>query len=83
MRSWYVPASEFELNDFLRLMKGRAWVDYTALKGKSIDQKTTMAESAKPEKIEKKEVPENITAKLTQFRKWMKHKRYSESTVKT
>jgi len=34
-------------------------------------------------KADKKEIPEHIAEKLCSFRKWMKHKRYSESTINT
>jgi hypothetical protein len=35
-RMWYVPASEFELNGFMRLMKGLAWVDYSGFREKKL-----------------------------------------------
>ena len=83
MRSWYVPASQFELNAFIKLMNGKAGVDCTGWNELRPEEKTARPESPKLEKTAMKEAPENITLKLTQFRKWMKHKRYSESTVNT
>ncbi len=35
-RMWYVPASEFELNGFMKLMKGLAWVDYSGFREKKL-----------------------------------------------
>ena len=83
MRSWYVPASQFELNAFIKLMNGKAGVDCTGWNELRPEEKTARPESPKLEKTAMKEAPENITLKLTQFRKWMKHKRYSESTINT
>ena len=64
-------------------MRGKARGNYTELNEITTDKNVSMPESAKPEKAAMKEAPEDITKKLAQFRKWMKHKRYSESTVNT
>lgn len=80
---WYVPAAQFELHKFMKLMKGKAWVDYSGLREKKRVEQTNVIELSKPEKKAVKEVPAHIAEKLSQFRKWMKHKRYSESTINT
>lgn len=51
MRSWYVPASKFKLNDFMKLMKGIAWVDYTGRKT-SVVKQAAANPGTKPEFIE-------------------------------
>jgi len=82
-KMWYLPASQFELNDFMKLMKGKAWVDYGRMTERSQFENPKTSEQEKPEKKTVKEVPEHIAEKLVQFRKWMNHKRYSESTINT
>jgi len=82
-KMWYVSASQFELHEFMQLMKGKVWVDYGGMKEKSHTEKPKDIEQQKPEKKEAKEVPAHISEKLMQFRKWMKHRRYSESTINT
>ena len=34
-------------------------------------------------KLQKKEIPEELNKQISEFRKWLEHKRYSESTIKT
>lgn len=82
-KMWYVPASQFELHEFMQLMKGKAWVDYSRLKEKSNTEKPKVFEQPKQEKKVSDKVPDHIAEKLSQFRKWMKHRRYSESTINT
>ena len=82
-KMWYVPALQFELHEFMKLMKGKAWVDYGGMREKGQNEKPKDIEQQKPEKKAVKEVPAHISEKLTQFRKWMKHRRYSESTINT
>jgi integrase/recombinase XerD len=33
-KMWYVPALQFELHEFMKLMQGKAWVDYGGMKEK-------------------------------------------------
>ena len=82
-KMWYVPALQFELHEFMKLMKGKAWVDYSGMREKGQNENPKVIEQQKPEKKAVKEVSAHISEKLTQFRKWMKHKRYSESTINT
>jgi integrase/recombinase XerD len=80
---WYIPSAQFELHEFMKLMKGKAWIDYSGLKESNHPKEPVSPEHKKPEKKAFKEAPEHIKDKLTQFRKWMTHKRYSESTINT
>lgn len=82
-RSWYVVENQFVLNDFLKLMKGLAFVDYSGLNQAKTESKTADIDSKKANDKPVKEVPKNIADKLSQFQKWLKHKRYSESTINT
>lgn len=82
-KMWYVLASQFELHEFMQLMKGKAWVDYSGMKEKSHTEKPKVFEQRKQEKKVPDKVPDYIAEKLSQFRKWMKHRRYSESTINT
>ncbi len=82
-KMWYVPSAQFELHEFMQLMKGRARVDYSGLKEKSLTEKSKVFEQPKLERKVPDKVPDHIAEKLSQFRKWMKHRRYSESTINT
>jgi integrase/recombinase XerD len=71
-KGWHLEDKEGALQELLKVFKGIAWVDYSRLKDKL------------PEKSSYKEaIPEDIQQGLQQLKIWMKHKRYSESTIKT
>ncbi len=81
-RLWYSSEDDFELSKFFKVMKGIAWIDYTNLHFKKQPQRTT----PRPKQTEKylpTTPPPHIANKLEQFTKWMEHKRYSPSTIKT
>jgi len=82
-KMWYVLSTQFVLNDFMRKMKGVAWVDYSGLREKKQTEKPKVITQEKPVKKTLSEVPVHIAIKLAQFRMWMKHRRYSESTINT
>lgn len=76
-RSWYMVENQFVPDDFLKLMNGFAKVDYADIK-KSINEiKTDVPKNNKPE------MPVHIAEKIEKFKIWLKHKRYSESTIDT
>jgi len=82
-KMWYVLSTQFVLHDFMRIMKGVSWVDYSRLRENKQTEKPIEITQEKPEKKTLMEVPVHIAVKLAQFRKWMKHRRYSESTINT
>jgi integrase/recombinase XerD len=71
---WYIPQAEFRLGSVFDALKGIAYVDYSSLRtGKVITEtKKVIISGLSPEK----------EASLEKLKKWMIHKRYSESAVK-
>jgi integrase/recombinase XerD len=84
-KMWYVPDSQFDLHEFMKLMKGKAWVDYGGLKEKSKVVKAEITQSKAPNKAnsEKKTEDPKKLAEVAYFAKWMEQRRYGKSTIKT
>jgi len=77
MKRWYMDASVFDLNDFFEKLKGKAYIDYSALKKEPTDNRPVRKSgknSLRP--TEKIDLPPGYIEKLEQ-------KRYSDSTQKT
>lgn len=88
-RKWYVPVDVYDNSELYRLFKGKVWLDFSDLysispiiSGKSIevvgfneDILTTSHDlpALLPERAEK----------VTEFRLWLEHRRYSGQTIKT
>lgn len=78
---WFIPQSDFKLNEVFDILSPVAYLDYSALRGgkpriekKAIVQNTpisTLDELSEANKIE-----------IEVFRKWMIQKRYAENTLK-
>ncbi len=76
---WYIESAKFRLDKVFEAIRGRAWLDYSSLrraKGEddapSHDRRTTLPE-----------MPAESAAHLRNFDSWLRHKRYSASTIKT
>jgi integrase/recombinase XerD len=82
-KMWYIPDEKFQLHYFMKLMKGLAWIDYSALKQVQQQISEVTNKQNKLKKNDYKDVPEHISEKMNQFIIWMKHKRYSENTIST
>jgi integrase/recombinase XerD len=82
-KMWYIPDEKFQLHYFMKLMKGLAWIDYSALKQVQQQISEVTKKQNKLKKNDYKDVPEHISEKMNQFIIWMKHKRYSENTIST
>jgi integrase/recombinase XerD len=79
---WHIPETEGVIDRMLRQFKGKAWVDYSAFRttpvktqchNTSVQQKPTTLTTLTP----------TLLTELDTFRKWLLHKRYSHSTIKT
>ncbi len=81
-RMWYIEKEAFVLDDFLQLMQGKAWVDSTSLK---LTHQSSQSNSDREKQVVQQNATNTllITSKLNNFSTWMKHKRYSESTITT
>ena len=92
-KRWYFLKADFDLDKLMAAMKGVAWVDYTGLKKKASSHTERLpraaSKSSRSITLQDKQkaitpaLPEEILAGLHELRKWMQHKRYSESTIKT
>jgi len=84
-KMWYVPALQFELHEFMKLMKGKAWVDYSGMREKGQNDKAEITQSKAPNKAnsEKKAEDPKKLAEVAYFAKWMEQRRYGKSTIKT
>lgn len=76
---WYVPAKGFKLNEVFNAFRGLAWVDYTALRS----GKETPVSNTAADKNMLPELTASAARHLQDFDSWLKHKRYSASTIKT
>lgn len=79
-RRWYIFQDQFRLNDIFNALQKFAFVDYSALKISKPVENKPVKEQIIPEK--RMLSAENIIL-IEQFRLWMQHKRYSNSTIKT
>lgn len=77
MKCWHISHEPDTLDDLLKLFKGIAWLDYSALKGRNADS------NPQPEKYNLPKATEEDNAMISELKKWMEHKRYSPSTIKT
>ena len=72
-RKWYIPQSEFDLIKLKMVMEKLAVIDAEQLSknyGERQVKKTV-------------HIPADIQTGLTEFKKWLLHKRYSDHTIKT
>ncbi len=72
--NWYIAAKAFRLNLFFNHFRHYAYIDYSAITPSGVER-------------EQVEPPETLTtcknSSLESFRRWLRHRRYSESTVRT
>jgi site-specific recombinase XerD len=74
---WYLPATKGVVNQLLQVVKGRAWVDYQALKQAPKPRKLRNQQAALPK------VNGNLDRDIRAFVDWMRNRRYSEKTITT
>jgi len=75
VRLWYIPEKDFKLSSMMVVFKGRAYIDYTRLKGNNAGVKSFINNRCI--------LPETVANQLSMFNQWLLHKRYSTSTIKT
>ncbi len=77
LKCWHVPDEPDTLDRLLKIFKGIAWLDYSALKNKAESKnETRVALALAP-------ASEEDHAMIGELKKWMEHKRYSPSSIKT
>lgn len=84
MKCWHVPDTKNSVNEVFNILKGRAYFNYSQLKCqepfKEDERKVQML------KVRNNKFPdlsEEDVLIIKEFKKWMDHKRYSESTINT
>lgn len=75
IRLWYIPETGFKLSNMLIAFKGKAYIDYSRLKGNNINVTSIISN--------RNILPETVASQLSIFSQWLLHKRYSTSTIKT
>ncbi len=78
MACWYVPLRSGLNNELFALLKGKAWLDYSALKAP-----TDMLPAATESEKLPLQLPAEIQLKIIEFARWMRSKRYSPNTINT
>jgi integrase/recombinase XerD len=79
MKCWHITDSRNIVNDLFQKVRGKAFLDYSALKK---DQKSEKEAANKPAPDLQILSVRDLT-RVAEFRKWMAHRRYSESTIST
>jgi integrase/recombinase XerD len=75
-KMWYIFAHEFELQDFVKIFKGIAYINYSEILKSSGNVEIREKEAVKK--------AEPITGEnLEKFKKWLLYKRYSPNTIRT
>jgi integrase/recombinase XerD len=79
MDCWHVPDNPELHSNLIRILKGKAILDY------SINKPERKSEPVLKKKISRPlpKIGEDDKAKVEEFKKWMSHIRYSESTINT
>lgn len=85
MNAWYIDKKQFQLNMFFEVFRGKAWVDYKALKGNSpVDPApSTPQKNSYNLKLIKSQLSPEVAAEIQSFGLWMKQKRYAANTINT
>lgn len=73
LKAWSIPYSDAVTSQLLRLFKGKAWLDYSAV------NKVNIAEQ---KKIALPAMDTEIAQEIEKFTDWMRNRRYSESTIR-
>lgn len=92
MNCWYMPRTNAVRQQIFELLRGKAWMDYSALRPQGPEVHTVKAvSSAVPPELKIRTsanlplppLTEVAQDKIEVFRKWLRSRRYSESTIVT
>lgn len=81
LNAWHVADTKENFNAIYLLFKGKAWLNWDALKSKEKRERHPEPKRNPAEKLEP--LNENGLKKLEQYKRWLKSKRYGESTIDT
>ena len=91
MKCWYFSFSKDIKQEIFKLVRGSAFLDYSAFEQEAILEKTNASHPSstlKTLQVELKpvnllqELSEEGEKKLEEFKKWLRSKRYSDNTIK-
>ncbi|MCE3229025.1 MAG: Integrase/recombinase [Bacteroidetes bacterium] len=82
MNCWYLPYSAALNQELSDLLKGHAFIDYSAVSFDVIEEVPMNKHNQKTNE-NLKELPKESELKLNEFKNWMRSRRYSESTINT
>jgi integrase/recombinase XerD len=78
LKCWLVPDESDMVSELFNLLRGKAFLDYSSLKTeKTVKRKEDVELPSLPE------LTNEDKRDIEEFRRWLVHKRYSESTIKT
>ena len=92
MKCWYISFSKDIKQEIFKLVRGSAFLDYSAFEQEAILEKINASHPSstlKTHQVELKpvnllqELSEEGEKKLEEFKKWLRSKRYSDNTIKT
>ena len=92
MKCWYFSFSKDIKQEIFKLVRGSAFLDYSAFEQEAILEKINASHPSstlKTHQVELKpvnllqELSEQGEKKLEEFKKWLRSKRYSDNTIKT
>jgi integrase/recombinase XerD len=83
MNCWYLPYAKGLSMELFQLVQNKAFLDYSALKNHSAE--TTASHSKEDTNLIEliPELSETSLKKISEFKSWMRSKRYSDSTIGT
>ena len=79
MKCWHVSDNAGMVSNLFILLKGKAFLDYSSLK----HEKVSMPLSEVTIPVPLPELSDTDKVNIEEFRKWMVHRRYSDSTIST
>lgn len=81
-KRWYIQAEDFNLNKFFVKLKPVAFINYSKLAKKGIEQINAPAETYNLKEI-KGQLKHDVEKQIIEFKKWLQQKRFSANTIKT
>lgn len=86
MGCWYLPESKTVQSELFQLLKGKAWIDYSSLSANKTNENLNVQVSVSNNTTKEKKtgvLTAEAKNKIEELKKWMRSKRYSDSTIGT
>ena len=79
MKCWHLPDKPYMVHELFRMLKGKAFLDYSSLKSEKVSEPACEKELS----FSLPELSKGDKDRMEEFRKWMIQRRYSDSTIDT